>query len=205
MKRITLIIATLILLLAACATSLLVMNFQVKRSQSNVDKQITTYTSQPETSNGFPTQMRLALYVQGSDRVANQLRETLKEQLAAAPDIQQVELLTELSEFSDQPVLVVEFDQREIAWTPIRSVSKVAFQAAFASDGDVSWRHKKPVIMTNQGQSVIRVEGEFTFNDNTLGLVSRPAYQEYLGKQLASNISAALTDALETSTRSYHP
>lgn len=205
MKRIAIIIATLILLVAACVTSLLVMNFQAKQSQSNVDKQITTYTAEPENSSGFPAQMRLALYVQGSDRMADQLRETLQEQLSAVPAFQQVELIKEAPEISDQPVLVVEFDQLNITWTPVKSVSKIDLQAAFASDGDVSWRYEKPVIMNNRGESVIRVEGEFTLNDNTLGLVSRPAYQDYLGEQLASNISAALKEALETSIRSYHP
>jgi hypothetical protein len=205
MKRITLLIATLILLVAGCAASLLVMNFQVKQSQSNVDKQISTYTAEPQNSSGFPAQMRLAVYVQGSDRMAERLRKTLKGQLAAVPAFQQVDLISEAPEISDQPVLVVEFTQRNITWTPVKSVSKIDLQAAFASDGDVSWRHEKPVIMNNRGESVIRVEGEFTLNDNTLGLVSRPAYQEYLGEQLANNISAALKEALETSTRSYHP
>jgi hypothetical protein len=205
MKRVLLILTALILLIGVCAASLLVMNFQAKQSQSNVDKQVATYTSQPENSSGFPTQMRLAIYVQGSDPVANTLRETLKERLSQAPAFQQVELLNEPPEISDQAVLVIEFDQRHIIWTPVKSVSQIALQAAFASDGDVSWRHEKPVIMRNDGESVVRVEGEFNFRDDTLGLVSRPAYQQYLGEQLASSISEALQDALKTSTTSYYP
>lgn len=205
MKRIILIITALILLVGVCAASLLVMNFQIKQSQSNVDKQVATYTSQPENSSGLPTQMRLALYVQGSDPVADTLRETLKERLDQAPAFQQVELLNEPPEISGQPVLVVEFDQRNITWTPVKSVSQVVLQAAFASDGDVSWRHEKPVIMRNNGESVVRVEGEFNLRDDTLGLVSRPAYQKYLGEQLAISISEALQDALETSTTSFYP
>ena len=66
----------------------------------------------------------------------------------------------------------------------------MAAQIYYAYDGDAPWPLDEAVVIRDSPS--VKVNGEFTLLDTTWGLVSKPAYAEYLAKALAEATAAAL-------------
>jgi len=191
-KTIGLVLIFLTLALCLLAASFLWLDFRLARSSTKVNAQAATYSIGIENGGKLDPLDQLAVYVKGEDEFAAALRQQMVSKLDADPEFGNITSLEKPLDQSNHPVLYVETQDRSIFWTPFFSRTSMTVYLAYATDGDISWRGKTDEIMHMQGSPAVRVESTYQVNDNTLGLVSRKAYQKFLAEQIAIKISQTL-------------
>lgn len=181
----------------------LAFDFHASRRQTTVDRQLSVGRSIPGEADGqLPESMRdqpaLAYSVTGDDRLADALRGALDQQLRANPILGDIVLIEPPSEIAEAPYLIIEITRQEITWTPVYATATLTAQAAFSSDGDVSFRERSQMGPQNgDRQPLSQAEAEFQLRDTSWGLISRPAYLRLVATSLAENISQAMTEIFE--------
>ncbi len=172
------------------------LDFRAASSESRAERQVTTYGSGASSrAEGVQPKVDLALYVSGSGDL-KPLREALVRQLQSGPRVGQVTTLAERPERSDCPVLGVEVGGGEVLWTPVYARADLSVDFVYTSDGDLSWRGQKPVVMPGGGRPTVWADGRLRVVDATRGVTSRRAYQRHLGEQIAGEVSKSLDQVL---------
>lgn len=187
-----------LLLIGLAAIAFWYADFHAITSESRTESQVTTYRSSKSgvRAEQLLAEREVALYVGGADELADTLRAEMLSLLRASSAFGEVTSLDVPPERADQPVLVIEVQNEQGLWTPFFAQSGLAVRVAFASDGDVSWRHESGPVMLSGDESIVRVDGKLQVTDDTRGVVSRLAYQKHLGRQIAKEVSKALQKAL---------
>jgi hypothetical protein len=186
-------ILIVILLLGALTAAFLFMDFQAVNSNTAADSQVSSFRiglEQSEPPAPFPT---LALYYQKESIFQETFGQSLENKLYSIPGLNQIVTLNEAVDRDDNPLLIVEFDKVDITWTPISGKASVEVTVAFASDGDVSFRHTTPVHFDDGDSPSLKIKGDLQIKDETRGLISRVAYQQYLEE----SVGQAIVDLLE--------
>lgn len=184
------------------AAALWSLDFCVAWSENRTDSQISTFASGTSDNQreGVQPRYQLALYVEGDDALADALRRQLVKSLGDGPAFSEVVTLAAMRDKIAQPTLVVEVDEGSDTWmptwTPVYSRAHLVVNVAFASDGDMSWHGRSPVVMPGDGQRTVWMEGSIEIKDTTEGLVSHTAYRKHLGQRVAVAVSKALEQAL---------
>jgi hypothetical protein len=193
MKRtIGLAVVLLAFVLCLLAASFLWLDFRLARSSTKVDANTGTYSIGIENGGELNPLDQLAIYVKGEGGFAAALRQETISKLEADPKFGTLTSLEKPLDQADRPILYVETRDRFIFWTPLFSRSRMTIYIAYATDGDISWRGKNDMVMGMQDSPAVRVESTLQVNDVTAGLVSRKAYQQFLGEQIAIKISQTL-------------
>jgi hypothetical protein len=134
----------------------------------------------------------VSLYVAGEDELALALRRELASQLQASDGFGEVRNLTALPAKDDLPTVVVEVAESDVTWLPVYASAGLDVTVFYSSNGDMSWRDQLPVIMSSDDGPIVRLKGQFEVADRTRGLTSRVAYERYLGKGIAGEVSKSL-------------
>lgn len=197
MKRSTIfsLVALLIILLAATVFLFWFADFHVARSATDAQHQASTYRSGDELPAAMQGRPPLQVAVAGEGLLAEELRQALPDQLLAQVPVSTVEVIDGAPDEADGLYLRVEVGERDVLWTPIYGDSEILATMAYASDGDVSFRHDDVVVMNRS--PLVYADGEFELADESWGLLSRPAYYGLLAEALATDIGAALAPVFE--------
>jgi hypothetical protein len=179
-------------LLVLLALAFLFLDFQIARSNTQAESQVTTSRSNPPGSEGLPENQELQVYIEGPARLAGALRRELARQLEPSRYFSQVTILDAPQDVAGRPNLAVVIEEPQVLWTPVFARSEFNLRVAFASNGDLSWRYEESPSHHFSGEPAAVVSGDFQIMDTTLGIISRPAYLEYLGEQAALRISESL-------------
>lgn len=94
--------------------------------------------------------------------------------------------------------LVVTLKQRCGFWPPVYAHTSLQFEAAYASNGDVSFRESEPTQFHSAGdQAVGQYEGHYQLTDRSWGVMSLPGYRDYLARQVAVTLLTSMQEQLK--------
>ena len=193
MKRLFILLIILVLLLGVfVAFAFLFLNFHIARSLTNSRYNSSTASAGERIPASMQDSPVLSIAVLGDKCFSRALPSALQEQLQNDPMISTVKLLDTAADKAAGPYLLVDPNDLNILWMPVYARANLQIQAAFASDGDVSFRGKQPVELNLQAGPVIKFEGDIRIQDVSWGLISRPAYCDLLAKDTAEEIQRAL-------------
>jgi len=139
-----------------------------------------------------------AVAVEGDGAFAEALREALRAELwDGNPQIGNVEMVDGAPEAAGKTYLRIEIVSEQIVWTPVYSRAEVETRVTFSSDGDVSWRDQRPVMMTSEDGPIVKADGQAAVDDTSWGLVSLPGYRNLVARALAAEVNQALLGILD--------
>lgn len=131
----------------------------------------------------------------GNGDLAKATAEGLARTLETSPGFGRIDVLGVMPQATGRPALVVEVEELDATWTPIYARARLVVAAAYASDGDLSWRHQPTISAGASGPQVL-LNGKVELSDVTWGITSRRAYDRALGGQVAAEVGKALAGAL---------
>lgn len=135
----------------------------------------------------------VAVEVIGQD--GDPLVEVVRRQLLAEPAMGPASLVA-AADRDDTARLLVDISKRDVSWLPVLSHAVIEPHIVYASDGDLSWKDETPVEMHSDDGSLLRIRGDLTIEDESRGLMSRPAYRQHLAQQIASGVRDAMAQQL---------
>jgi hypothetical protein len=178
-----------IILLGALTAAFLFMDFKSVNSNLTSDSQASSFRIGLERDEPFPPFATLALFTQHQSIFQEQFQQSMVDKLNAIPALNQIETLNEAVDQDDNPLFIVEFDKVDIRWTPISGMASIEVSVAFASDGDVFFRHRTPVHFDDGDSPSLKIKGDLQIKDETRGLISRVAYHRYLQESVSQAIA----------------
>jgi hypothetical protein len=138
----------------------------------------------------------LALVVEGPDALADVIAETCR--VAFSPRFSGVEILDEIPAQSEGAILVLEFTDAGLLWTPVYGRAQAfTVKAAYASQGEMDWRHESPVVLSSEEAPMIRSDGSVTISGRSWGLMTRPGFYQTVANPLATKLLSHLEDLYE--------
>jgi len=182
----------IIILLGALTAAFLFMDFKSVNSNTATDSQVSSFRIGLEQGEPPPSFATLALYTQKESIFQETFGQSLENKLYSIPGLSQIETLSEAVDQDDNPMFILEFEKIEITWTPIYANASIEVSVAFATDGDVSFRHRTPVHFDDGDSPSLKINGDIQIQDETRGLMSRVAYHKYLEE----SVSQAVADIL---------
>jgi hypothetical protein len=185
-------ISIVIILLGAITAAFFFMDFQAVNSNTATDSQVSSFRIGLEQGAPPPPFSTLALYAQEERIFQENFKQSLVDDLQVIPGLNQLETLSEAVDQYENPLLMVEFEKVDITWTPISGNATIEITVAFATDGDVSFRHTTPVHFDDGDSPSLKIKGDIQIQDETRGLISRVAYHKYLEE----SVSQAIADLL---------
>lgn len=182
-----------LLVVGILALGLTLLDFRIAESSDNTQTEMARMTLGLEAGATLPPPGSLRIHVAGGESLSAYLKTELAQQWAAKSGARDMEIVSSLSDQADGPALMVQPEESSVSWTPIFARASISIKIVYASDGDLSWRDDRSVVMsTRDGRPQIRVRGDLKLEDTTRGLVSRPAYQRHLAERIAMQVSDVL-------------
>ncbi len=136
-----------------------------------------------------------ALHVAGNNLFQRSLQAELIHRLQQVPGFGEIQSISDPVDQAEFPYLFVEVTRKDIFWTPVYGRAELEFKIAYASNGDISFRHTEPTAFHNENEAPsIKRSGQYTFTDVSWGIMSLPGYHDYLAGQVAAAILAGLQD-----------
>lgn len=173
-------------------------SFRIISSRSALNSEVATYHSSQEANPAAFSQLAPQLVVEGDDPLARALRKEITRMTKNVITPGQVNLTSAQDVAAQSPLLVVSLGQQSGYWTPVYSQTDLQVEAAYASNGDVSFRESEPTkFHPSEGQGVLQYEGHYQLTDVSWGVMSLPGYQDYLAHQIAVKILTSLQDQLK--------
>jgi hypothetical protein len=157
-------------------------------------------TSHPSQEAGPVAFSELApqLVVEGDDPLSRALRKEIMRMKKSEITLGQVNLTSAQDVVAQSPLLVVRLRQQSGYWTPMYSQTDLQVEAAYASNGDVSFRESEPTkFHLSESKIEMQYEGHYQLTDISWGVMSLPGYQDYLACQIAVTILTSLEDQLK--------
>ena len=189
-------ILVVIILLGALTAAFLFMDFQSINSNAATDSQVSSFRIGLEQGEPPPPFATLALYTQKESIFQETFRQSLENKLYSIPGLSQIETLSEEVDQADNPMFILEFEKIEITWTPIYGSASIEIAIAFATDGDVSFRHRIPVHFDDGDSPSMKINGDIQIQDETRGLMSRVAYHKHLEESVSKVVADILVAQL---------
>jgi len=192
-------LAWIILGLAGLGVLFFLINFRIIRSQSTVNSEVATSRQNPQTSPVAFSQLATQLVVEGDDPLAHALRAELVRLANSDKTASQFTVASSQDEAAQSPLLVVTLKQQSGYWTPISARTDLQVEAAYASNGDVSFRESESTQFHSSGDQAIRqYEGHYQLTDTSWGVMSLPGYRDYLVHQVTDTLLTSLQEQLKS-------
>jgi len=135
------------------------------------------------------------LHVAGEELFQRSLQADLIRRLQQVPGFGQIQPISDPVDQAEFPYLFVEIARKDIFWTPAYGRAELEIKIAYASNGDISFRHSEPTAFHNENEAPsIKRSGKYKFTDVSWGIMSLPGYHDYLASQVATAILADLQD-----------
>lgn len=160
--------------------------FHLTSSQTQTSASLGTGRSGETLPANMAPGFTLDYQVTGPDELATAVREALPDALAAT-SVGEATAVAALNA-TDHPRLLIVVDVVERVWTPVYGRAHVTANVYFASAADVPW--DEAMVLTESPE--IQAEGEFSVEDTSWGLLSKPAYTQMLAQALANEMAARL-------------
>jgi hypothetical protein len=185
-------IALLILVLAAVA--LLLVNFRLAASNTAAN---TTFASGKNNIGETPASMPVYLWIEEKDSLSTGLRDQLLHALRASGRFDPRLLPTPKPTAADVPLLRVWVERPGLSWTPFYAQADMLVRFGFSTyTTDISFEEDPP-IRTPSSPWALYGEGNLNLKDQSYGLISLPAYWDYLSTHAADAIVKEITRVLE--------
>jgi hypothetical protein len=165
------------------------LNFRVARSRTEENHSLSTYRTGESLPDSMASGFRLSLVVDGQDQLAEAVATALQAELEENTTVDSVTITTDTPDSGASPVLLVDLASDRL-WTPVYGRATLTAQLFFAYDGDAPWPLDEPVVF--RVSPAVKADGQFTIEDTTWGLISKPAYSEHLAQALADAMATAL-------------
>jgi len=178
--------AALLLLLA-----LNFVNFRVAHSATETNHTLSTYRTGETLPQSMSPPFYLSYAVTGGGQLAEALAAALEVELEEVTAVDTATILADPQQKQNEPILLVDLASDRL-WTPVYGRSTVKAQLFYAYDGDAPWPLDEPVVF--RVSPAVKADGQFTVDDTSWGLLSKPAYDEHLAQALAETIASALQD-----------
>ena len=183
--------AGITMVIALIAAAFVLANFSAMSSHMERNSTLSSMGSNP--NNQALTPSKTGLLVPGESRLARSLEKQLAGQLNTQPKFGQIQAVGELLEPAGYPVLMAEIEPQQMLWTPIYARANVKVTIFYDSNGDISLKPEDATKMKFIGAELtIQRSGEYTFTDVSWGVMSRPAYLDYLAREISKQIAADL-------------
>lgn len=179
-------------ILAALLLFIVLMNFiplHIATSQQETNATLETGRTGETLPANMAPGFTLYVLVEGTSELATTVQEALPDALADT-NVGNVTAVADLSAV-DGPRLFITTDVERL-WTPLYGRARVTANLYFANVVDVPWPDDKPMILTESPE--IQATGEISISDTTWGLLSKPAYNQLLGRAMAEAVAAKLQD-----------
>lgn len=174
------------------------ISFRIISSRSALNSGVATSHPSQEAGPVAYAQLATQLVVEGDDPIARALRKEITRMKKSGITPGQVNLTSAQDVVAQSPLLVVSLSQQSGYWTPVYSQIDLQVEAAYASNGDVSFRESEPTkFHPSEGQAVMQYEGHYQLTDISWGVMSLPGYRDYLAHQIAVHILTSLQDQLK--------
>lgn len=167
------------------------LNFRAARSTTETNHSLSTYRAGETLPDSMTYPFTLSYAVTGEDLLGGALTTALQAELEGATAVDTATIMTDPQEGIPGPILLIDLAS-DRTWTPFYGNTTLKVQIYYAYNGDAPWPLDEPVVFRDS--PAIKADGEFTVVDTTWGLLSKPAYNEYLAQTLAERIAAALQD-----------
>ena len=174
------------------SAAFLLVNFRLAVSNTQTSTFVVTMGN--DTRNPVQRKEKMSILLLGEGPLVHALQKTLPEKMDEA-GMGEIELVQELEPGYQGPVLLVKVGRPGSIWTPFFAMSEFAIRAAYASNGDTTFMKSIEETRTSIASSdpmVFNMYAEYEVNDRSMGLISRPGYQQYLADYLAQQIVATL-------------
>jgi hypothetical protein len=167
-------------------------------SQSAVTSEVVAYHQNTEASPVAFSPLAPRLVVEGEDTLARALRAEITRRAKSEKTLGQVNFTFVTDEAAQSPLLVVRLKQHSGFWTPVYARTTLQVEAAYASNGDVSFRENEPTQFHSAGDQPVRqYEGHYQLTDSSWGIMSLPGYRDYLAHQVAADLLTSLQEQLK--------
>lgn len=189
-KPVTLII---LLGLLALVAVFLTVDFNLSRSETTSEHQLTTISQGSGLITAAPLEQGIIVAVVGKGAFAEKLREALLTELSASRLAAHGHWVVATDDSRDALHLLVRVDNSDIFWTPVFAQATLDTTLGYASDHDLTWYGTLPISMENKDDaSVLWADGKFHLSDRSSGLLSWPAYQRIMAEKMASTMVQSL-------------
>jgi hypothetical protein len=184
---------------AGLGVLLFLISFRIIRSQSTVNSGVVASRQNPQTSPVAFSQLATQLVVEGDDPLAHALRAELMRLANSDKTPGQFTFASTQDEAAQSPLLVVTLKQQSGYWTPIYARTDLQVEAAYASNGDVSFRESEPTQFHSSGDQAVRqYEGHYQLTNASWGVMSLPGYRDYLAYQVAVTLLTSWQEQLKS-------
>ncbi len=174
------------------------ISFRIISSRSALNSGVATSHPSHEASPAAFSQRAPQLVVEGDDPLSCALRKEITRMTKIGITPGQVNLTSAQDVVAQSPLLVVNLRRQSGFWTPVYSRTDLEVEAAYASNGDVSFRESEPTkFHSSEGQAVMQYEGHYQLTDISWGVMSLPGYRDYLAHQIAVDILTSLQNQLK--------
>jgi len=189
----------LVFVLIGLVAITLLFNFQIARSATRVEHQISTSSFGFDSGESLSDNAPLTLVVEGPDQLSKAIAIRLEHQFLEGP-ITRVTRANIVQSDIRQFQVVVSVADPAVIWSPFYAQTQLAVNFKFSSNGDFSWRDKDSIVFSSDQGQMVAVSGDLQLSDTTYGLISRPAYLNHLADEIASQIDEAIRKALASPT-----
>ncbi len=175
------------------------VSFRIISSQSAVNSEVGASRQNTEASPVALTQLATQLVVEGDDPLARAIRSEIMRLGKNNKTPSQVNFASASGDTAQSPLLVVTLKQQSGFWTPVYAHTALEVEAAYASNGNVSFRESEPTQFHSAGdQPVLQYEGHYHLTDSSWGVMSLPGYRDYLAHQIAVTLITNLQEQLKS-------
>jgi len=192
------VLGWIILGMAGLGVLFFLVSFRIISSQSAVNSEVGAYHQNTEASPVAFSQLATQLVVEGDDPLIRAIRVEITRLAKSEKTLGQVNLALATDEAAQSPLLVVTLKQQSGFWTPVYSRTTLQIEAAYASNGDVSFRENEPTQFHSAGDQPVRqYEGHYHLTDSSWGVMSLPGYRDYLAHQVAVTLLTSMQEQLK--------
>lgn len=175
--------AALVVLIAA----FLLLNFRIAASNTQGEWNTFSTSSGEKMPDAMQRKEKITLVVTGDGPLAGALRSAIAAKLSEA-GLGEVELGDAPETAYANPVLVVDAGKPGVFWTPFFGSTHLTVRAGYASNGDTTFLSDQPVVYDSKNGPAIHLSADFTVDDRSWGMLSRPGYYQLLAEWLAQNL-----------------
>ena len=185
-------VACLIILLAVFNW----VDLRLMRSQTAASS---TVAASHSPSGAVPDVAVTGLSVEGNQRLQRSLEAELREFLTGLQGVGDVKPAGSAEVGTDSARIAVRFLDSEFFWTPLYARSQVNVRVAYSSNGDTSFIDSETPHFTGVSgdRPTVRFVANYSQDDFSWGLVSKPGYESYLAEQIAARVKASVEEQIK--------